>query len=215
MNSIWLKIAGVAVLVIVVVVVAGRFQSDKPAAGPAAPTETRQPEGTRTFADVAERDRQFATAPKPAEVQPVEQPVPVATPPAPQPAQPPAPAPAQPAAGGVVLPSSITKTTTLYFKSLSEEDDVAAQQLLPWAQTGRSIGRLPMMSYGPMVRACRDILTRWPDSSYAFRAKQMLEDISTSSRAGGFNITAQEMDISRFLKPRQGTQAVKVEPVQR
>ena len=209
MNSIWLKIAGVALLAIIVIVVIGRFQSDKPAA------ESRQPERTRTFADVAERDRQFATAPKPAEDQPVEQPAPVAAPPAPQPAQPPAPAPAQPAAGGVVLPSSITKTTTLYFKPLSEEEDIAAQQLLPWAQTGRSIGRLPMMSYGPMVRACRDILTRWPDSSYAFRAKQMLEDISTSSRVGGFNITPQEMDITRFLKPRQGTQAVKVEPVQR
>lgn len=215
MNSIWLKIAGVALLAIIVIVVVGRLQSDKPAAGPAAPTEARQPEKQRTFADVAQRDRQFATAPQPAEDQPVEQPAPVATPPAPQPAQPPAPAPAQPATGGAVLPSSITKTTTLYFKPLSEEEDVAAQQLLPWAQTGRSIGRLPMMSYGPMVRACRDILTRWPDSSYAFRAKQMLEDISTSSRAGGFNITPREMDISRFLKPRQGTQAVKVEPVQR
>jgi hypothetical protein len=214
MSSIWLKIAGIAVLAVVALVVVGRFKSDKPSARPAAPTESQQAEKPRTFYDVAERDKQFATAPKPAENQPVEQPAPAATPPAP-PAQPPAPAPAQPVAGGVVLPSSITKTTTLYFKPLSAEEDVAAQQLLPWAQTSRSIGRLPMMSYGPMVRACRDILTRWPDSVYAFRAKQMLEDISTSSRVGGFNITQQEMDISRFLKPRQGTQAVKVEPVQR
>ena len=30
MNSIWLKIAGVAVVAIVVIVVAGRFTSDKP-----------------------------------------------------------------------------------------------------------------------------------------------------------------------------------------
>jgi len=213
MNSIWLKIAGITVLAVVVIVVVGRFQSDKPASSTA--PESRRSEKNKTFDQVAERDKQFATAPKPAEDQPVEPQLPAATPPTPQPAQPPAPAPTQPVAGGVVLPSSITKTTTLYFKPLSEEDDIAAQQLLPWAQTGRSIGRLPMMSYGPMVKACRDILTRWPESTYAFRAKQMLEDISTSSRVGGFNITAQEMDISRFLKPRQGTQAVKVEPVQR
>ena len=213
MSSIWLKVAGIAVLAIVVIVVVGRFQSDKPASSTA--PESRRSEKNKTFDQVAERDKQFATAPKPAETQPVEEQAPAATPPAPQPVQPPVPAPAQPAAGGVVLPSSITKTTTLYFKPLGEEDDIAAQQLLPWAQTGRSIGRLPMMSYGPMVKACRDILTRWPESTYAFRAKQMLEDISTSSRVGGFNITPQEMDISRFLKPRQGTQAVKVEPVQR
>ncbi|MCL5281366.1 MAG: hypothetical protein M1376_15820 [Planctomycetes bacterium] len=215
MSSIWLKIAGIAVLAVVVIVVVGRFQSDKPAAGPAAPAESRSAERPRTFSDMADRDKQFATAPKPTEDQPVEQQPAVVTPPAPPPSQPPAPAPAQPVAGGVVLPSSITKTTTLYFKPLSEEDDIAAQQLLPWAATGRSIGRLPMMSYGPMVKACRDILTRWPDSSYAFQAKRMLEDISTSSRVGGFNITPQEMDISRFLKPRQGTQAIRVEPVQR
>jgi len=215
MSSIWLKIAGIAIIAVVVIVVVGRFKSDKPSAGPATPTESRQAERPRTFSDMADRDKQFAQAPRPTEAQPVEQQPPAATPPAPQPAQPPVQAPAPPVVSSVVLPSSITKTTTLYFKPLSEEDDIAAQQLLPWAQTGRSIGRLPMMSYGPMVRACRDILTRWPESAYAFRAKQMLEDISTSSRVGGFNITQQEMDISRFLKPRQGTQAVKVEPVQR
>ena len=59
-----------------------------------------------------------------------------------------------------------------------------------------------------MVRACRDIRrTRWPDSRYAFRAKQMLEEISTSSHAASYNITRQELDITRFLKPRPGTQA--------
>ncbi len=214
MNSIWLKIAGLAVLVVVVIVVVGRFQSDKPAAGPAAPTESRPAERPRTFADMAERDKQFATAPKPAADQPVEQQPPVATPPAPQPSQPPAPTPAQPVAGGVVLPSSITKTTTLYFKPLEEEDDIAAQQLLPWVATGRSLGRLPMVQYGLMVKACRQAQERWPDSVYAFRAKQALEEIS-ERYAANYNITPQELDISRFLKPRQGTQAVRVEPVQR
>jgi hypothetical protein len=212
MNSIWLKIAGIAVLAVVVIVVVGRFQSDKPAAGPATPAESQPAQRPRTFADMAERDKQFATAPKPAESQPAE---PQEPPPAVQPpVQPPVPAPAQPVAGGVVLPSSITKTTTLYFKPLEEEDDIAAQQLLPWVATGRSLGRLPMVQYGLMVKACRQAQERWPDSVYAFRAKQALEEISERYGAN-YNIQPQELDISRFLKPRPGTQAIRVEPVQR
>ena len=214
MNSIWLKIAGIAVAAIVVIVVVGRFQSDKPAAGPATPTESKQAEKQRTFYDMAERDKQFAQAPKPAETQPVEPQPPVAAPPAPQPSQPPVQAPAQPVASGVVLPSSITKTTTLYFKPLSEEDDIAAQQLLPWVAAGRSIGRLPMVQYGLMVKACRQAQERWPDSVYAFRAKQALEEIY-ERYAANYKITLQELDISRFLKPKQGTQAIRVEPVRR
>ena len=215
MNSIWLKIAGIAVIAVVVIVVIGRLQSDKPAAGPAAPTETRQPERTRTFADVAERDRQFATAPKPAESQPVEPPPPAAAPPAPQPAQPPAQT-APPAADGYVMPSSLVPGTKLYCKPLSEEDEIAAEQLLPWTATTRSIGRLPMMgTYGLTVRSCRDILSRWPDSKYAYRAKQILEDISTSARSAGQNITRQEMDVSRFLKPRPGTEQIPADQIRR
>jgi hypothetical protein len=214
MSSIWLKIAGLAVLVVIAIVVVGRFQSDKPAAGPAAPAASQPAERPRTFADMAERDKQFATAPKPAESQPVEPQPPAATPPAPQPSPPPAPAPVQPAADGVVLPSSITEPRTLYFKPLEEEEDIAAQQLLPWVAAGRSIGRLPMVQYGLMVKACRQAQERWPDSIYAFRAKQALEEIY-ERYAANYSITRQELDISRFLKPRQGTQGIRVEPIRR
>jgi len=215
MNSIWMKIAGVAVVAVVVIVVAGRFTSDKPVSS--TPAESRQSEKNKTFDQVAERDRQFAQAPKPAEPEPAEpqQQPPAAPAPASQPPQPPAQAPPQPAASRVILPSSITKTTPLYFKPLSEEAEIEAEQLLPWAQTSRSIGRLPGLSYGPMVRTCRDILARWPDSKYAYTAKAMLEDISTSSRVGGFKITQQELDISKFFKQRPGTQKFDVEPIRR
>ncbi len=216
MSSIWLKIAGIAVLAIVVIVVAGRFQSDKPASSTA--PESRRSEKNKTFDQVAERDRQFAQPPKPAEPEPAEQPQqpPAAPAPAPPPPQPPAQAPPQPSPGSVILPSSITKTTPLYFKPLGEEDEIAAEQLLPWVATSRSIGRLPMMgTYGPTVRTCRDILSRWPESKYAFRAKQVLEDVSNSPRAAGQNITQQELDISKFLKPRPGTEKIDVEPVRR
>jgi len=202
-DSIWVKIAGAAVVVVLVIIVLGRFTGSTSEPSPA--------ENDKTFYDMADRDKQFGQAPKPAEPvpEPVQQPageVQVQTPgQEPQPTV---------SVAGVVLPSSITRPTTLHFIPLDETEDVAAQQLLPWAVAGRSIGRLPMMQYGPMVKACRDILQRWPDSWYAFRAKQMLEEISERHGAQ-YNIMPQELDISRFLKPRRGTEPATVEPVRR
>jgi type IV secretory pathway VirB10-like protein len=214
MNSIWLKIAGVAVVAIVVMVVIGRFKSDKPASSP--PAETKQAEKPKTVYDSFERDKQFAKVPPQAEAQPGEEQAAAATPPAPQPPQPVVQAPAQPPADNYVMPSAITHRMQLYFKELSEEDKMQAQQLLSWAATTRSIDRLPMMaSYGNMVRSCRDVISRWPESAYAFRAKQLLEDISTSSRARSSNITRKDMDITPFLKPKPGLQPTWVEPVQK
>jgi type IV secretory pathway VirB10-like protein len=217
MNSIWLKIAGVAVVAVIVIVVVGRFQSsDKPSSASSTPAQTKQAEKAKTFYDMADRDKQFAKVPKEAEAQPAEEQAPAAPAPAAQPPQPPVQAPPQPVADNYVMPSSITQRLQLYFKPLSEEDQMQAQQLLSWATTGRSIGRLPMMSYGPMVRSCRDVISRWPSSYYAFQAKRALEDIvTTSSRVGGFNITRQEMDITPFLKLKPGMQAIWVDPVQR
>jgi hypothetical protein len=210
MNTIWLKIAGVAVVAVIVIVVLGRFSGNQPAPEPRAqPTESRPAEKPKTFYDMAERDKQLGEAPKPVEPQPA----PV-EPPTPQPAVPTPPTTAQLAAQGIFLPSAITQPMTLFFKPLSEEDEIAAQQLMPWAVAGRSIGRLPVMQYGMMVKTCRQILERWPDSRYAFNAKQMLEQIS-EQYGRQYNITPQEMDISRFLKPRQGTQPFTVEPLRR
>jgi hypothetical protein len=185
-NSIWLKIAGVAVVVVVVIVVLGRLGGDKPASAP--------PEEEKTFYDMAERDKQFQEEPKPAgEPAPgqTQQPAAQSQAPTEQPSAP------QPTAQvpGVVLPSSITQPTTLYFKPLDEIDDIAAQELLPWAVAGRSIGRLPMVQYGLMVKACR----------------QILEEITQYTK--NYKITPQELDISRFMKPRRGSEPRTVEPV--
>lgn len=208
MSSIWAKIAAAAVAIVLVIVVLGRLGGDKPASQPA--------EKDKTFYDMAERDKQFTEEPKAVEQPPAEASQQVVGEPQAQPEQPAqqTTAPAQePAAQvpGVLLPGSITQATTLHFKPLDETEEVSAQQLLPWAVAGRSIGRLPMMQYGSMVKACRDILQRWPDSWYAFRAKQMLEEVA--DRHAQYNITPQELDISRFLKPRQGTEPREVQPV--
>jgi hypothetical protein len=211
MNTIWLKLAGGVVAIIVVLVVVGQFTGGKSSSGPAP-----EPQKDKTFYDMADRDKQFGKEPKPVQ-QETPQPPPVAPPTTPGPNAVTAPAvqPVQPApqpARKYMLPSDITQKTTMYFKPMDEDDDIAAQQLLPWATTARSLGRLPFVQYGPMVKASRDILSRWPDSWYAFRAKQMLNEIS-ERYAENYKITEQEMDISRFLKQRPGTEAREVEPV--
>lgn len=211
MNTIWLKIAGVAVVVVIVIVVLGRFRGEKPAAEP--PAEPEQ----KTFYDMADRDKQFNEAPQPVEpaAQPSEEPAPQAEPQAPQPAQPPSQPAGRPA--GVVYPSDLKGPTTLYFVPMSEEDDIQAQQLLPYATAGRSIGRLPVMQYGLMMKACEQIEQRWPDSWYCFRAKQMMEEITQyqDRYAMMYKITPQRLDISRFMKPKRGTEPRLVEPIQR
>jgi hypothetical protein len=216
MNTFWLKIAGVAVVVVVIIIVIGKFRSGKTTPAPVKQTQSEQ-EKPKGFYGMAERDKQFLEEPKEVNEQKPEQKQELAPETQTQPVQQPAQAPARPAAGrtpGVVLPSDIIKPTTLYFKPLEEMDDIQAQELLPYATTGRSLGRLPVLQYGLMVKACRQIEERWPDSWYAFRAKQMLEEIS-ERYAANYKITEKELDISRFLKPGKGTEPRTVEPIRR
>ena len=217
MNSIWLKIAGIAVVAVIVIVVIGRFRSPESSSAPEPPTRSEQTEKPKTFYDMADRDKQFNEAPKPVEeppAQPVQEPAKE-----PEPAQPSAPAPAQAVARppGIVYPSDLKGPTTLYFVPMSEENDIAAQQILPYATAGRSIGRLPMVRYGLMMKAIEQIEQRWPDSWYCFRAKQMMEEITQYSDryAQTYKITPQRLDISKFMKPRRGTEPREVEPIKR
>jgi hypothetical protein len=215
MNTIWLKIAAAAVAIVIAIVLVGRLtSSDKPAPEP--------PAKTRTFDQTVERDKKLNEAPKLVEQPPAQEPAPQPEPqPAQQPAQqPPAQTPAQQLASrpaGVVYPSDLKGPTTLYFMPLSEEDDIQAQQILPYAVAGRSIGRLPMVQYGLMNKACLQIEERWPNSWYCFRAKQMLEEITTyqDRYAQMYKITPQRLDISKFMKPRKGTEPREVRPIQR
>jgi len=208
MNTVWVKIAGIAVVIVVVVVVLGRFRSSE-SGSDSSPTASEQNDEPKTFYDMAERDKQLVEPMQPdqsevADTQETTAATPATPPPAAQAAdQPPS---------GVVLPSSITKATTLHFKPLDEIEDIEAQRLMPVVGAGRSIGRLPITQYGLMVQGCRQVLQRWPDSSYAFQAKRMLEEIA-ERYARNYKITPEEMDISRFLKPRQGTQPYTVEPI--
>ncbi len=178
MNTFWLKMAGLAVVVVGVIFLISVIRGGK--------TQTEPEPPPKTFYDQAEEDRsRFLAEPQQVQEQelvdhnktPVEPPVKQA-----RPAEP----------------------TQLYFKPLSEIDEIEAERLLGVAVPGRSIGRLPMTGFKLMVDSCREIIRRWPDSWYAYRAKQMLADMPPRYQQR-YNITQEELDVSRFSEPRPGT----------
>ena len=179
MDTFWLKIAAGAVAAVVAIVVVSMFLSG-------GPQEPKEPE--KTFYDKAQEDREkFLAEPKPLE----------------NPPPPPVP-PAQPAESQTQA-APAQQPAVIYCKPLSEIDDIEAQRLLNVAVPGRSIGRLPMTGYKLMVDGCRQIIQRWPDSWYAYRAKQMLADMLPRDQQR-YNVTKEELDVSRFAESRPGTQ---------
>lgn len=179
MNTFWWKIGGLAVVIAVSVVLIRVFlpsEKSEPAAQPQAKD--------KTFYDMVERDKEkFLTEPEPAEETTAQQ---KQTP----------------------VKQTPAKPTKLYFKPLSEMEEIEAERLLNVAVPGRSIGRLPMASgagFRLMVDNCRTIIRKWPDSWYAYRAKQMLIDMPQRFRQQ-FKITKEELDISVFTKQRPGTE---------
>jgi hypothetical protein len=195
MNTFWLKIAALAVVVVIVIVLIGVFSSSekpRPLPEPTVAEPVNKP--AKTFSEQVEKDREkFLAKPQPVEEQVREQNQPQAVQTPPQPVQP-------SAANPPVQP------TQLYFKPLSEIDKVEAERLLNVAVPGRSIGRLPIATdYQLMVVPCRQIIRKWPDSWYAYRAKQLLRDMPARLRPR-YKITPEELDISEFTKQRPGTE---------
>lgn len=195
MNTFWLKIAGAAIAIVAGIVVITMFTSG-------GSQEPAPPE--KTFYDQAQQDKErFLAEPKPVNSAQQE-----AAPPQEAPVQESqaAPEPAQP----VTEPPRPTGPVTLYFKELSEIDGIEAERLLNVAVPARSIGRLPMTGFKLMVDNCRQIIQRWPDSSYAYKAKRMLAEMPERFRPR-YHITQQELDVSRFSEPRPGTKPFTIE----
>jgi hypothetical protein len=200
MNTFWLKIAGLAVAVIVGVIILAGVLS-----GPKAGTETNAPAepGAKSFYDVAEHDKErFLTKPQPADSNQAN----------PQPTEQQAVTEQPPRLTKKMLrePPKPAGQVTLYFAELSEIDNVEAERLLNVAVPGRSIGRLPMTGFKLMVDNCRQIIQRWPESWYAYRAHQMLADMPERYQMR-YKVTKEEMDLSRFTQPRPGTKPFVVE----
>jgi hypothetical protein len=182
MNTFWLKIAGAAVAVVLIIVLITMFTSSR----------TPEPERTtKTFYDQAEEDKErFLAEPKAVDSSAPDRPTENKTvtervPPTTEPPKPPQP-------------------VKLYFKELGEIEKIEAERLLNAAVPGRSIGRLPMTGFNLMVDSCRQIIRRWPDSYYAYQAQRMLADMPERYQQR-YNVTEEEKDLSRFTQPRPGT----------
>jgi hypothetical protein len=194
MNTFWLKIVAGAVGIVVIIVLISTFIPNG-----SNQSQPKQPE--KTFYDQADEDKEkYLAEPKPEEnqeqtiktQQATENKVQAAPP---QPAQ---------------KPAEQAKPEILYFKKLSEIDDIEAQRLLNVAVPGRSIGRLPMTGFNLMVPNCRQIIQKWPDSWYAYRAKQMLGDLPERYKMR-YKVTKEEMDLSMYYKQRPGTEPFTME----
>jgi type IV secretory pathway VirB10-like protein len=167
MNTFWLKIAGVAVLVVVVIVGITVFMSSEPKQAREQEPEPRK----KTVYDQWEEDENKLSA------EPQYKELPATTPSLQQtsPVAPPKPE----------------------FKKLSETEEIQAQQLWEWVKNQRKMGRLPVMGYGQMVKTCRDIIRRWPESEYAFYAKRALADLPERYHKM-YNITKEEIDLGNL-----------------
>lgn len=182
MNTFWLKIAGVAVVVVAAMILVGQFTGDG---------ESKPEEPLKGITDQWAEDSRRLNA----EPQFREPPVQQAT------TQTPASAPAV-----TVTPVNTTVTVQQAqpvevlkpeFEKLSMEDDFQAQKLWAWVENQRKMGRLPVMTFGQMVKTCREIISRWPASEYAFKAKRALGQIPERHRRM-YNVTDEEIDLGNL-----------------
>ena len=68
---------------------------------------------------------------------------------------------------------------------------------MEWVINQRSMGRLPVMGYGEMVRKCREIKQRWPGTKYAYQATKALADLLPKYHKM-YNIKPEEIDLKNF-----------------
>jgi hypothetical protein len=195
MNTFWLKIAGAAVGLVVILVVAGNFFSGDDQ--PTSQEESRSITDTKSFASQVEEDREkFSSEPQPVDT-PVQEPV-VQTP-----AHTAVPAPA---------PEATPKPNIIYVKPMQEFEEVEAQRIWQMAVPGRSIGRLPMTGYSLAIKGYREITQRYPESKYAFMAARMVADIPKRRRAG-IRDEDIKIQLDHFYQKRRGTQPMTIKPV--
>lgn len=178
MNTFWLKIAGLLILALGVIVVVSIVTSG-PDSQPPEPKEAPQKQKT-VYDTWDEDDKRLMAEPQ------------LKEPPAPN-----APAQQTPVAQAAPQQTAPVQTATPQFKELSEEEDIEAQRLWMWVENQRKMGRLPVVSYGQMVKTSREIIQRWPGSKYAFFAKRALADLPDHYKKM-YNITKEETDLGDF-----------------
>jgi hypothetical protein len=183
MNTFWFKIAGGAIAVVALIILINVFSSSEP---------EPLPIEEKGFSQQVETDRKKFLA-KPAPVDPAKQNAQTAQQTDPN----------KPVKTIIQIPKP-PEPVTLYFVELSEIDQIEAERLLNVAVPARSIGRLPMTGFKLMVDNCRMTISRWPESWYAYRAKQMLADMPERFWSR-YKVTEKEVDTSMYTKQRKDT----------
>ncbi len=176
MNTFWLKVAGIAVGVVVVIILIGTFTG-----GDKKPAQPQEPE--KGFSDMVKRDRETLSA------------VPESTEPGAAAQQ--NTAAQDQAAQQTNVPPQVVEEPLPEFRNLEMEEDIEAQRLMEWVINQRSMGRLPVMGYGEMVRKCREIKQRWPGTKYAYQATKALADLLPKYHKM-YDIKREEIDLKKF-----------------
>ncbi len=92
------------------------------------------------------------------------------------------------------VPPVATNKPPVEAVNLSPEDEVQAQRLFEMAITQRKMGRLPGVTFKLMVDYCREIITSYPDSSYALKSQAMLREIPPRHQKM-YKVTEEEMGL--------------------
>ena len=168
MNTFWLKVAAGVVAIVVIIIIVGAYL----------PKGEKKPEPQKTVYDVWEKDDQRLRADAQFKQPPTSPNQPTVPQQAPQ------------------LPTGVEPPRP-QFKELTEEEKIEAERLYEMAITERKMSRLPVMTPKKMVDYCREIIRRWPDSEYAFKAKRLLADIPERYQQM-YNITKEEIDLGNL-----------------
>ena len=203
MNTFWIKIAGVAIGILIIIVVVSMFMPG----GDNEPATAQSPNKPTNFYDQAREDRKNLIPSQEEETAISNQ-----TPDSNVQEQEPnnnVPSPAVVVAQPAPVQPPQSNEITIYVKPLTESEKAEAEREINYEAPMYSIGRLPMTSYKPAIDSARRILSRWPDSIYAYKAKEMLAKIPERFYSQ-YHITPEELDTSMFLTSKAGTVPVKV-----
>ena len=177
MNTFWVKIAVLAVVIFAVVIGITLLMPPKQ-------DEPQQP--PKTIYDMAQKDKEeLLAAPSEQDFtddsQSAQEDAPAATEPR-QPAEP----------------------IVLYFKDVSEIEKFEADRLMQMIPSWRTIGRMPFTGYNVMVESCRVLMNRWPGTRYDYMARRALAQMPERYR-GRYQITKEDIDLEYFKKQRPDT----------
>lgn len=190
MSTFWLKVAGFAVVAVVLFFAGLIFFGDDT---PQRPTSgrSRSADDTRAFSDQVREDREKLDAP------------PVPTPPV---------APEQtneqtePGTAGAndaepAVEDTATGQTAIaaapQFRELSPELEIEAEKQWEIVMNFRSMGRLPGTTYKKMIDICRDMIDKYPETIWQFKAKRALADLPDRYKQL-YNITEEETDTGDY-----------------